>query len=142
LLAKHLISHQWGGDLRQARQDLTKDDWWINDGSARYSVKARFMWKKARLAKPDRKEDRFDGQGPCPSGARSPTTPVPLSTTAKLDYFSPRGSKKFQSVVTDNGRGMIPAQWLPPWLGPGERKSQEFHAKIFQGQSLRRGKQI
>jgi len=85
------ISHQWWGT---SVSPAAKEDWWINDGFARYS-EARYVESAAGEAGLEEMVKDMS------VGALAYDT-VPLSTTAKLDYYSP----EFQSVVTDKG-GMI-----------------------------------
>jgi aminopeptidase N len=87
-LLANTIAHQWWG---VSVSPSSKDDWWISDGFSRYS-EARYVESAA-------------GQGGLEEmvkdmsvGALAYDT-VPLSSAAKLDYFSP----EFQSLVTDKG---------------------------------------
>jgi aminopeptidase N/predicted negative regulator of RcsB-dependent stress response len=113
-LLANTISHQWWG---VSVSPAAKDDWWINDGFARYS-EARYVESAAGEAGLEEMVKDMS------VGALAYDT-VPLSTTAKLDYFSP----EFQSVVTDKG-GMIlhMLRWLvgePKYL----KLMREFAAK-------------
>jgi aminopeptidase N len=90
-LLANTIAHQWWG---VSVSPAAKDDWWINDGFARYS-EARYVESAAGQAGLEEMVKDMS------VGALAYDT-VPLSSTAKLDYFSP----EFQSVVTDKG-GMI-----------------------------------
>jgi len=87
-LLANTIAHQWWG---VSVSPASKDDWWISDGFARYS-EARYTESAAGAA----------GLGEMVKdmsvGALAYDS-VPLSSAAKLDYFSP----EFQSLVTDKG---------------------------------------
>jgi aminopeptidase N len=87
-LLANTIAHQWWG---VSVSPASKDDWWISDGFARYS-EARYIESAAGAA----------GLGEMVKdmsvGALAYDS-VPLSSAAKLDYFSP----EFQSLVTDKG---------------------------------------
>jgi Peptidase family M1 domain/TPR repeat len=87
-LLANTISHQWWG---VSVSPASRDDWWIQDGFARYS-EARYIETAA-------------GEGGLQEaikdmsvGALSYDT-VPLSSAGKLDLYSP----EFQSLVTDKG---------------------------------------
>jgi len=87
-LLANTIAHQWWG---VSVSPASRDDWWIQDGFARYS-EARYIESAA-------------GQGGLQEaikdmsvGALSYDT-VPLSSAGKLDLYSP----EFQSLVTDKG---------------------------------------
>src|SRR5690349_21476695 len=87
-LLANTIAHQWWGAWVSP---ASRDDWWIEDGFARYS-EARYIESAA-------------GQGGLQEavkdmsvGALSYDT-VPLSSAGKLDLFSP----EFQSLATDKG---------------------------------------
>jgi aminopeptidase N len=82
------IAHQWWG---VSVSPATKDDWWIADGFSRYS-EARYVESAAgRAGLEEMVKDMSVGALAYDS--------VPLSSAAKLDYFSP----EFQSLVTDKG---------------------------------------
>ena len=87
-LLANTIAHQWWG---VSVSPASKDDWWINDGFARYS-EARYVESAAGQGGLD------DMVKDMSVGALAYDT-VPLSSAAKLDYFSP----EFQSLVTDKG---------------------------------------
>jgi aminopeptidase N len=90
-LLANTIAHQWWG---VSVSPATKDDWWIADGFSRYS-EARYVESAAgRAGLEEMVKDMSVGALAYDS--------VPLSSAAKLDYFSP----EFQSLVTDKG-GMI-----------------------------------
>jgi len=82
------IAHQWWG---ASVSPATKDDWWLNDGFARYS-EARYVESAAGEAG---MEEMIKDMS---VGALAYDT-VPLSSIGKLDMFSP----EFQSLVTDKG---------------------------------------
>jgi aminopeptidase N/predicted negative regulator of RcsB-dependent stress response len=97
-LLANTIAHQWWGT---SVSPAAKDDWWINDGFARYS-EARYVESAAGEAGLEEMVKDMS------VGALAYDT-VPLSTTAKLDYFSP----EFQSVVTDKGAMILHMlRWL------------------------------
>jgi aminopeptidase N len=118
-LLANTIAHQWWG---VSVSPAAKDDWWINDGFARYS-EARYVESAAGQAGLEEMVKDMS------VGALAYDT-VPLSTTAKLDYFSP----EFQSVVTDKGAMIL---HMLRWL-VGEQKylktMREFATK-FAGKS-------
>jgi len=87
-LLANTISHQWWG---VSVSPATKDDWWLSDGFARYS-EARYVESAAgSAALEDTVKDMSVGALAYDS--------VPLSSSDKLDYFSP----EFQSLTTDKG---------------------------------------
>ncbi len=87
-LLANAIAHQWWG---VSVSPASKDDWWLSDGFARYS-EARYVESAAGAAGLDEMvKDMSVGTLAYDS--------VPLSSAAKLDYFSP----EFQSLVTDKG---------------------------------------
>ena len=97
-LLANTIAHQWWG---VSVSPAAKDDWWINDGFARYS-EARYVESAAGQAGLEEMVKDMS------VGALAYDT-VPLSTTAKLDYFSP----EFQSDVTDKGAMILHMlRWL------------------------------
>ena len=87
LLANN-IAHQWWG---VTVSPTSRNDWWIEDGFARYS-EARYIETAA-------------GQGALQEAVKDMSVgalaydTVPLSSAGKLDQFSP----EFQSLVTDKG---------------------------------------
>jgi aminopeptidase N len=87
-LLANTIAHQWWG---VSVSPASKDDWWLSDGFARYS-EARYVESAA-------------GQGGLEEMVKDMSVgalaydSVPLSSAAKLDYYSP----EFQSLVTDKG---------------------------------------
>ncbi len=87
-LLANTIAHQWWGT---SVSPASKDDWWISDGFSRYS-EARYVESAAgRAGLEEMVKDMSVGALAYDS--------VPLSSAAKLDYFSP----EFQSLVTDKG---------------------------------------
>jgi hypothetical protein len=87
-LLANTIAHQWWG---VSVSPATKDDWWISDGFARYS-EARYVESAAGAAGLEEMVKDMS------VGALAYDS-VPLSSSDKLDYFSP----EFQSLVTDKG---------------------------------------
>jgi hypothetical protein len=82
------IAHQWWGALVSP---ATRDDWWLNDGFARYS-EARYIESAAgRAGYEEAIKDMEVGALAYDS--------VPLSRVSTLDTFSP----EFQSLTTDKG---------------------------------------
>ena len=114
-LLANTIAHQWWG---VSVSPAAKDDWWLNDGFARYS-EARYVESAAGEAGLEEMVKDMS------VGALAYDT-VPLSTTAKLDYFSP----EFQSVVTDKGAMILHMlRWLigePKYL----KTMREFATKF------------
>ena len=82
------IAHQWWG---ASVSPATRNDWWIEDGFARYS-EARYIETAAGAAALQEAVKDMS------VGALAYDT-VPLSSAGKLDQFSP----EFQSLVTDKG---------------------------------------
>ncbi len=87
-LLANTIAHQWWGI---SVSPASKDDWWISDGFARYS-EARYVESAAGEAGLEEMVKDMS------VGALAYDS-VPLSSAAKLDFFSP----EFQSLVTDKG---------------------------------------
>jgi hypothetical protein len=87
-LLANTIAHQWWG---ASVSPAARDDWWLNDGFARYS-EARYVEQAAGRAG---LEEVIKDMS---VGALAYDT-VPLSSASKLDTFSP----EFQSLVTDKG---------------------------------------
>ena len=87
-LLANTIAHQWWG---VAVSPASRDDWWIEDGFARYS-EARYIETAA-------------GQGGLQEAIKDMSVnalsydTVPLSSAGKLDLYSP----EFQSLETDKG---------------------------------------
>ena len=118
-LLANTIAHQWWG---VSVSPAAKDDWWISDGFARYS-EARYVESAAGQAGLEEMVKDMS------VGALAYDT-VPLSSTAKLDYFSP----EFQTVVTDKGAMILHMlHWL---LGePKYLKVMRDFATKFAGKS-------
>jgi len=87
-LLANTIAHQWWG---VSVSPASKDDWWISDGFSRYS-EARYVESAAGEAGLEEMVKDMS------VGALAYDS-VPLSSSDKLDYFSP----EFQSLVTDKG---------------------------------------
>src|SRR5450755_1081948 len=87
-LLANAIAHQWWG---VSVSPASRDDWWVNDGFARYS-EARYIESAAGPA------GLQEAVKDMSVGALAYDT-VPLSSAGKLDLFSP----EFQSLVTDKG---------------------------------------
>ncbi len=87
-LLANTISRQWWG---VSVSPASRDDWWLNDGFARYS-EARYVEQAAGEAGLEETVKDMS------VGALAYDT-VPLSSAGKLDLFSP----EFQSLVTDKG---------------------------------------
>jgi tetratricopeptide (TPR) repeat protein len=87
-LLANTIAHQWWG---ASVSPASRDDWWLNDGFARYS-EARYVEQAAGQAGLEETVKDMS------VGALAYDT-VPLSSAGKLDIFSP----EFQSLVTDKG---------------------------------------
>jgi aminopeptidase N len=87
-LLANTIAHQWWG---VSVSPDSKDDWWLNDGFARYS---EAMYVENAAGQAGMQEMIKDMS----VGALAYDA-VPLSTVGKLDMFSP----EFQSLTTDKG---------------------------------------
>lgn len=87
-LLANTIAHQWWG---VSVSPASKNDWWISDGFARYS-EARYVESAAGAT-------GFEEMIKDMSVGALAYDSVPLSSSDKLDYFSP----EFQSLVTDKG---------------------------------------
>ena len=90
-LLANTVAHQWFGTMVSP---ATKNDWWLNDGAARYS-EALYVEHVAGTA-------GFQEVTKDMSVGALAYVSVPLADVGKLDTFSP----EFQSLVTDKG-GMI-----------------------------------
>ena len=106
-LLANTIAHQWWG---VSVSPASKDDWWITDGFARYS-EARYVESAAGQAGLEEMVKDMS------VGALAYDS-VPLSSAAKLDYFSP----EFQSLVTDKGAMIL---HMLRWV-VGEKKYLEI----------------
>jgi hypothetical protein len=87
-LLANTVAHQWWG---ASVSPDSKDDWWLNDGFARYS-EARYVEQAAGESALDEAVKDMS------VGALAYDT-VPLSSVGRLDMFSP----EFQSLTTDKG---------------------------------------
>src|SRR6266576_5048831 len=87
-LLANTLSHQWWG---VSVSPASRDDWWLSDGFARYS-EARYVEQAAGEAGLEETVKDIS------VGALAYDT-VPLSSSGKLDLFSP----EFQSLETDKG---------------------------------------
>jgi hypothetical protein len=90
-LLANTVAHQWFGTMVSP---AIKNDWWLNDGSARYS-EALYVEHVAGVA-------GFQEVTKDMSVGALAYVSVPLADVGKLDAFSP----EFQSLVADKG-GMI-----------------------------------
>jgi tetratricopeptide (TPR) repeat protein len=90
-LLANAIAHQWFGTMVSP---ATKNDWWLNDGCARYSEALYVEHVAGRAGFQEVTKDMSVGALAYLS--------VPLADVGKLDAFSP----EFQSLVADKG-GMI-----------------------------------
>ncbi len=97
-LLANTVSHQWFGTMVSP---ATKNDWWLNDGNARYA-EALYVEHVAG-------EAGFQEVTKDMSVGALAYVSVPLADVGRLDTFSP----EFQSLVTDKG-GMIIAmlRWV------------------------------
>jgi aminopeptidase N len=87
-LLANTISHQWWGGMVSP---ASKDDWWLEDGFARYS-EAHYVESAAG-------ENGLEEVVKDMSVGALAYDTVPLSSIGKLDMYSP----EFQSLVTDKG---------------------------------------
>ena len=87
-LLANTIAHQWWG---VSTSPSSKDDWWLNDGFARYSEALYVEQAAGEAALNEAVKDMS-------VGALAYDT-VPLSSASKMDMFSP----EFQSLTTDKG---------------------------------------
>ena len=87
-LLANTIAHQWWGTMVSP---TTKNDWWLNDGFARYSEALYVEHVAGRAGFEEVTKDMSVGALAYVS--------VPLADVGKLDPFSP----EFQSLVTDKG---------------------------------------
>ena len=97
-LLANTVAHQWFGTMVSP---ATKNDWWLNDGGARYSEAQYVEHVAGEAGYQEVTKDMSVGALAYVS--------VPLADVSRLDTFSP----EFQSLVTDKG-GMILAmlQWV------------------------------
>jgi Peptidase family M1 domain len=90
-LLANTIAHQWFGTMVSP---ATRDDWWLNDGAARYSEALYVEHVAGKAGFQEATKDMAVGALAYVS--------VPLADVGKLDTFSP----EFQSLTADKG-GMI-----------------------------------
>jgi len=91
-LLANTIAHQWWGTMVSP---ATRDDWWLNDGFARYSEALYVQHVAGQAGFEEVTKDMAVGALAYIS--------VPLSQVGKLDTFSP----EFQSLVTDKGGSIL-----------------------------------
>ncbi|HEX8895649.1 MAG TPA: M1 family aminopeptidase, partial [Terriglobales bacterium] len=91
-LLANTIAHQWWGTMVSP---ATRNDWWINDGFARYSEAMYVQHVAGQAGFEEVTKDMAVGALAYIS--------VPLSQVGKLDVFSP----EFQSLVTDKGGSFL-----------------------------------
>ena len=91
-LLANSIAHQWWGTVVSP---ATRNDWWINDGFARYSEALYVEHVAGQAGFEEVTKDMAVGALAYIS--------VPLSQVGKLDVFSP----EFQSLVTDKGASVL-----------------------------------
>ena len=87
-LLANCIAHQWWGTMLSP---ATRDDWWLNDGFARYSEAMYVEHVAGRAGFEEVTKDMSVGALAYQS--------MPLSQVGRLDAFSP----EFQSLVSDKG---------------------------------------
>ena len=110
-LLANTIAHQWWGTMVSP---ATKNDWWLNDGFARFS-EALYVEHVAGNA-------GFEEVTKDMSVGALAYVSVPLADVGKLDPFSP----EFQSLVTDKG-GIILNMLR---LGDRRRGLRQDHAHV------------
>jgi Peptidase family M1 domain len=118
-LLANTIAHQWWGT---SVSPASRDDWWVNDGFARYS-EARYIESAAGAG------GLQEAVKDMSVGALAYDT-VPLSSSGKLDLFSP----EFQSLVTDKGSMIL---HMLRWVVGDQKFDQtmrDFYSK-FAGKS-------
>jgi hypothetical protein len=91
-LLANTIAHQWWGTVVSP---TTRNDWWLNDGFARYSEALYVEHVAGQAGFEEVTKDMAVGALAYIS--------VPLSQVGKLDVFSP----EFQSLVTDKGASVL-----------------------------------
>ncbi|MFZ0912635.1 MAG: M1 family aminopeptidase [Candidatus Korobacteraceae bacterium] len=119
-LLANSIAHQWFGTMVSP---ATKNDWWLNDGCARYSEALYVEHVAGRAGFQEVTKDMSVGALAYLS--------VPLAEVGRLDTFSP----EFQSLVADKG-GMI-LQMLRWVIGdnPFDKTMRTFVTQ-YQGKSV------
>lgn len=111
-LLANTIAHQWWG---ASVSPASRDDWWIEDGFARYS-EARYIESAAGAG------GLQEAVKDMSVGALAYDT-VPLSSAGKLDLFSP----EFQSLVTDKGAMIL---HMLRWV-VGDQKFDQILRDVF-----------
>ena len=91
-LLANTIAHQWWGTMVSP---ATRNDWWLNDGFARYSEAMYVQHVAGQAGFEEVTKDMAVGALAYIS--------VPLSQVGKIDVFSP----EFQSLVTDKGGSVL-----------------------------------
>jgi tetratricopeptide (TPR) repeat protein len=91
-LLANTIAHQWWGTMVSP---ATRNDWWLNDGFARYSEALYVQHVAGQAGFEEVTKDMAVGALAYIS--------VPLSQVGKLDVFSP----EFQTLVTDKGGSIL-----------------------------------
>ena len=91
-LLANTIAHQWWGTMVSPS---TRNDWWLNDGFARYSEAMYVQHVAGEAGFEEVTKDMAVGALAYIS--------VPLSQVGKMDVFSP----EFQSLVTDKGGSIL-----------------------------------
>jgi len=91
-LLANTLAHQWWGTMVSP---ATRNDWWLNDGFARYSEAMYVQHIAGQAGFEEVTKDMAVGALAYIS--------VPLSQVGKLDVFSP----EFQSLVTDKGGSVL-----------------------------------
>jgi hypothetical protein len=113
-LLANTIAHQWWGTMVSP---ATRNDWWLNDGFARYSEAMYVQHVAGQAGFEEVTKDMAVGALAYIS--------VPLSQVGKIDVFSP----EFQSLVTDKGGSVLNMlRWV---IGEQEfdKTMREFLAK-------------
>lgn len=91
-LLANTIAHQWWGTVVSP---ATRNDWWLNDGFARYSEALYVQHVAGQAGFEEVTKDMAVGALAYIS--------VPLAQVGKIDVFSP----EFQSLVTDKGGSVL-----------------------------------
>jgi len=91
-LLANTIAHQWWGTMVSP---ATRNDWWLNDGFARYSEALYVQHVAGQSGFEEVTKDMAVGALAYIS--------VPLSQVGKMDVFSP----EFQTLVTDKGGSIL-----------------------------------
>ena len=120
-LLANAIAHQWWG---VSVSPATKDDYWMEDGFARYS-EVRYVENAAGAA-------AFEEATKDMSVGALAYDNIPLASAGKMDLFSP----EFQSLVTDKG-GMILHMLRWDIGNANYDKAMRTFATQFAGKSVR-----